>query len=110
MPVSNFYSLFAKCSLNFFEVLLFIFTSAKRAKKTVGGHQLARQFPEGFTLTDLRKAEWKLGKPIGSGGFGLLYLGLLIVFLAFVRISVVYCPSFLLVSELVVSASPRGQD
>jgi hypothetical protein len=30
-------------------------------------------------LADLTKKEWKLGRPVGSGGFGLIYLGLLIV-------------------------------
>lgn len=30
---------------------------------------------EGTTLTDLTKKQWKLGKLIGWGGFGALYLG-----------------------------------
>ncbi len=38
------------------------------------GHKLAEKFPEGLTLTDFMKKKWCLGKPIGSGGFGLIYL------------------------------------
>jgi len=38
-------------------------------------HQLAKPLTEGTVLTDMMKGEWKVGKPIGSGGFGLLYLG-----------------------------------
>lgn len=30
--------------------------------------------PENFTLTDTEKKKWKLGKIIGRGGFGLIYL------------------------------------
>ena len=45
-----------------------------RAPKPVIG--LAKPLPEGEVLTDLtKKGQWKLGKPIGSGGFGLIYLG-----------------------------------
>ncbi|XP_058470459.1 serine/threonine-protein kinase VRK1 [Solea solea] len=35
---------------------------------------LAEEFPPGEVLTDTRKKAWKLGIPIGQGGFGLLYL------------------------------------
>lgn len=31
--------------------------------------------PEGWILTDTEKRKWRLGKLIGKGGFGLIYLG-----------------------------------
>lgn len=37
--------------------------------------KLAEEFPAGEVLTDTGKKAWKLGPPIGRGGFGLLYLG-----------------------------------
>uniref|UniRef100_A0A8C7REW3 non-specific serine/threonine protein kinase n=1 Tax=Oncorhynchus mykiss TaxID=8022 RepID=A0A8C7REW3_ONCMY len=37
--------------------------------------KLAEEFPLGEVLTDTSKKSWKLGAPIGQGGFGLLYLG-----------------------------------
>lgn len=37
--------------------------------------KLAEEFPPGEVLTDTAKKSWKLGKPVGQGGFGLLYLG-----------------------------------
>lgn len=36
--------------------------------------QLAEEFPPGEVLTDTVKKAWKLGAPIGQGGFGLIYL------------------------------------
>ncbi|KAG9336673.1 hypothetical protein JZ751_003021 [Albula glossodonta] len=36
--------------------------------------KLAEEFPPGEVLTDTTKRRWKLGPPIGQGGFGLLYL------------------------------------
>ncbi|KAJ8411813.1 hypothetical protein AAFF_G00154510 [Aldrovandia affinis] len=36
--------------------------------------KLAEEFPAGEVLTDTAKKRWKLGPPIGQGGFGLLYL------------------------------------
>nr|XP_019958622.1 PREDICTED: serine/threonine-protein kinase VRK1 [Paralichthys olivaceus] len=36
--------------------------------------KLAEEFPPGEVLTDTGKKAWKLGTPIGQGGFGLLYL------------------------------------
>ena len=51
-------------------------SAAKRKKVAADGHSLAKTLPEGAVLKDLMKGEWKVGKPIGSGGFGLLYLGL----------------------------------
>ncbi|XP_031590940.1 serine/threonine-protein kinase VRK1-like isoform X1 [Oreochromis aureus] len=39
-------------------------------RKTV----LPKPLPEGFILTDTEKKKWRLGKIIGQGGFGLIYL------------------------------------
>uniref|UniRef100_A0A3B4AJX6 non-specific serine/threonine protein kinase n=1 Tax=Periophthalmus magnuspinnatus TaxID=409849 RepID=A0A3B4AJX6_9GOBI len=36
--------------------------------------KLADEFPPGELLTDTWKKSWKLGVPIGKGGFGLIYL------------------------------------
>ncbi|KAF7651826.1 hypothetical protein LDENG_00104670 [Lucifuga dentata] len=36
--------------------------------------KLAEEFPPGEVLTDACKKAWKLGAPIGQGGFGLIYL------------------------------------
>ncbi|XP_036398471.1 serine/threonine-protein kinase VRK1 [Megalops cyprinoides] len=36
--------------------------------------KLAEEFPAGEVLTDTAKKRWKLGQPIGQGGFGVLYL------------------------------------
>lgn len=33
------------------------------------------ELPEGIVLTDLTKKKWRLGRLIGWGGFGALYLG-----------------------------------
>lgn len=48
----------------------------KTARKPPGGsnHKLVPVMPEGSILTDLMKKQWKLGKPVGSGGFGMIYL------------------------------------
>ncbi|XP_073338104.1 serine/threonine-protein kinase VRK2 isoform X3 [Pagrus major] len=35
---------------------------------------LPKPLPEGFVLADTEKKKWKLGKIIGQGGFGLIYL------------------------------------
>lgn len=43
---------------------------APQRKKT-----LPKPLPEGFVLTDTEKKKWRLGKIIGQGGFGLIYLG-----------------------------------
>ncbi|TSV68137.1 Serine/threonine-protein kinase VRK1 [Bagarius yarrelli] len=49
---------------------------AKAAGKARGPakRKLAEEFPPGEVLTDTAKKSWKLGKPVGQGGFGLLYL------------------------------------
>jgi len=39
-----------------------------------GAHKLSAPMPEGMVLTDMTKRQWRVGKPIGSGGFGLIYL------------------------------------
>lgn len=36
--------------------------------------KLAEEFPPGEVLTDMGKKSWKLGPPVGQGGFGLIYL------------------------------------
>ncbi|XP_071485801.1 serine/threonine-protein kinase VRK1-like [Diadema antillarum] len=36
-------------------------------------YQMPKPLPEGEVLKDTRKKEWKLGGPIGEGGFGLIY-------------------------------------
>lgn len=36
---------------------------------------LPKPLPEGFILKANDKTEWRLGKIIGQGGFGLIYLG-----------------------------------
>lgn len=36
---------------------------------------LPKPLPEGFILSDSQKKKWRLGKVIGQGGFGLIYLG-----------------------------------
>lgn len=46
---------------------------AKGAKKK-GGYQMPEKFAEGHVLKDIYKTNWTLGKPIGQGGFGLIYL------------------------------------
>lgn len=50
---------------------------ARAAGKAKGPakRKLAEEFPPGEVLTDTAKKSWKLGAPIGQGGFGLLYLG-----------------------------------
>ena len=45
--------------------------ATKKPRKPKGMVEL----PEGTVLTDLTKKHWRLGKLIGWGGFGALYLG-----------------------------------
>ncbi|XP_028994844.1 serine/threonine-protein kinase VRK1 [Betta splendens] len=42
--------------------------------KAPAKRKLAEEFPPGEVLTDTGKKAWKLGAPIGQGGFGLIYL------------------------------------
>lgn len=50
---------------------------SKEAKKSraPAKRKLAEVFPPGEVLTDTGKKAWKLGQPVGQGGFGLIYLG-----------------------------------
>ncbi|XP_048841243.1 serine/threonine-protein kinase VRK1-like [Brienomyrus brachyistius] len=43
-------------------------------RKAPAKRALAECFPAGEILTDTVKKSWKLGTPVGQGGFGLLYL------------------------------------
>ncbi|KAG7229914.1 hypothetical protein INR49_009632 [Caranx melampygus] len=43
---------------------------------------LPKELPEGFILKDTEKRRWRLGRKIGEGGFGLIYLGTVISTLA----------------------------
>uniref|UniRef100_A0A3B3Z7V7 Protein kinase domain-containing protein n=1 Tax=Periophthalmus magnuspinnatus TaxID=409849 RepID=A0A3B3Z7V7_9GOBI len=36
---------------------------------------LPKPLPDSFILTDTEKKSWRLGRIIGEGGFGLIYLG-----------------------------------
>ncbi|XP_039994147.1 serine/threonine-protein kinase VRK1 isoform X2 [Xiphias gladius] len=47
---------------------------ASRKGRAPAKRNLAEEFPPGEVLTDTGKKTWKLGAPIGQGGFGLLYL------------------------------------
>lgn len=61
--------------------LFLIAVEMPRVKAAQAGRQgpakrrLAEQFAAGEVMTDLSKKEWKLGLPIGQGGFGCIYLG-----------------------------------
>ena len=58
------------------QVLLACFLfSAKKPRAAKSTHQLAAPLPAGTVLTDMFKKQWKVGTPVGSGGFGLIYLG-----------------------------------
>ena len=54
--------------------------TAKKPRAPKGGHVLAAPLPDGELLTDNHKKQWRIGKPAGSGGFGLLYLGKILTF------------------------------
>ncbi|KAI2523499.1 VRK2 isoform 7 [Pan troglodytes] len=45
-------------------------------------YKLPIPFPEGKVLDDMEGNQWVLGKKIGSGGFGLIYLETLAIFLS----------------------------
>ncbi|XP_040189141.1 uncharacterized protein LOC120920856 [Rana temporaria] len=49
--------------------------SGSGARKAPVKRKLAEVFPPGEVLTDIARKQWKLGPPIGQGGFGRLYLG-----------------------------------
>ncbi|XP_074069146.1 serine/threonine-protein kinase VRK1 isoform X2 [Macrotis lagotis] len=48
--------------------------TSQPAKKGPPRRKLAEHFAAGEVLTDLAKKEWKVGQPIGQGGFGCIYL------------------------------------
>ncbi|XP_063224512.1 serine/threonine-protein kinase VRK1 [Bacillus rossius redtenbacheri] len=43
------------------------------ARKPARGHVLPETLPEGEVLVDTRKRSWRLGPPVGTGGFGAVY-------------------------------------
>ncbi|KAM9842207.1 serine/threonine-protein kinase VRK1 isoform 2-T2 [Aulostomus maculatus] len=47
---------------------------AKGRARAPAKRKLAEEFPPGEVLTDTGKKAWKLGVPVGQGGFGLIYL------------------------------------
>ena len=47
----------------------------KKAPKKKAGYQMPEEFSVGFVLRDVFKKPWCLSKPIGQGGFGLIYIG-----------------------------------
>ncbi|XP_069028573.1 serine/threonine-protein kinase VRK1 [Embiotoca jacksoni] len=49
-------------------------TKAAAKGRAPAKRRLAEEFPPGEVLTDTGKKAWKLGAPIGQGGFGLIYL------------------------------------
>ncbi|KAK7904002.1 hypothetical protein WMY93_016609 [Mugilogobius chulae] len=49
-------------------------TGGKGKGRAPAKRKLAEEFPPGEVLTDNAKKSWKLGAPIGQGGFGLIYL------------------------------------
>ena len=61
-------------------------SAAKRKKVATNSHPLSKPLPEGSVLRDLLKGEWKVGKPVGSGGFGLIYLGQFLLYLGQFRV------------------------
>nr|KAF6389430.1 VRK serine/threonine kinase 1 [Myotis myotis] len=48
--------------------------AAQAGRQGPAKRHLAEQFAAGEVITDLAKKEWKLGLPIGQGGFGCIYL------------------------------------
>ncbi|XP_035231751.1 serine/threonine-protein kinase VRK1-like [Stegodyphus dumicola] len=46
----------------------------KLPRIAANGHRLPDPLPRGAVLTDVMKRQWKLGKSIGLGGFGEIYL------------------------------------
>lgn len=63
-------------------VLLLLLLQMPRQSRAAGGggrapskRKLAEEFPAGEVLTDTGRKSWKLGAPVGRGGFGLIYLG-----------------------------------
>ncbi|EDL97591.1 rCG27695, isoform CRA_b [Rattus norvegicus] len=48
--------------------------AAQAGRQGPAKRRLAEQFAAGEIITDMSKKEWKLGLPIGQGGFGCIYL------------------------------------
>ncbi|KAF5914284.1 hypothetical protein HPG69_000081 [Diceros bicornis minor] len=48
--------------------------AAQAVRQGPAKRRLAEQFAAGEIITDMTKKEWKLGLPIGQGGFGCIYL------------------------------------
>ncbi|XP_075387581.1 serine/threonine-protein kinase VRK1 [Tenrec ecaudatus] len=46
----------------------------KAAAGKAAKRRLAEPFPAGEVVTDMAKKQWKLGLPVGQGGFGCIYL------------------------------------
>lgn len=59
--------------------------------------KLAEEFPPGEVLTDTGKKAWKLGAPVGKGGFGLIYLGKAIRCSVYLN-ATLYCVRYILQS------------
>lgn len=53
--------------------------AAQAGRQGPAKRRLAEQFAAGEIITDMSKKEWKLGLPIGQGGFGCIYLGKCVV-------------------------------
>lgn len=51
------------------------YKKATAGKRAPAKRKLAELFGLGEVLTDTSRKEWKLGVPIGQGGFGRIYLG-----------------------------------
>ena len=49
--------------------------AAKRRVAAKSSYDFPEPMPVGEVLADMQKGHWKLGKSIGRGGFGELYLG-----------------------------------
>ena len=47
----------------------------KRPRKAANGYRLPDPIPEGTIIQGQGKKSWKIGKSIGVGGFGEIYLG-----------------------------------
>ncbi|XP_029846977.2 serine/threonine-protein kinase VRK1 [Ixodes scapularis] len=45
-----------------------------QARVGANGHRLPERLPAGEVLTDVTKRQWRLGKAVGLGGFGEIYL------------------------------------
>lgn len=43
-------------------------------RKAADGYALTTPMPPGEVLTDTAKRQWKIGKAVGTGGFGMIYL------------------------------------